>query len=128
MHIELWSSSPLLSGRHEFKFDDTLGAERHGDRAIESLRGRRRQHTSALAQSRQDFRASNDLCDVRRPDFLLTFAYEYKIHRQLATRATNRMHCGKKRSLRSFRIDGATANQDFSETGVVNEGGSERRG
>src|SRR5262245_11368668 len=102
MYIELWSAAPFFAGRDQFEFDDTFGAERHGDRAIESLRRRWRENAGALAQCGQNLGTPHDLSDVRRSNFLFAFTHKNEIHRQLAARATDRMDGREKGGLRSL--------------------------
>src|SRR5882757_9040908 len=69
----------------------------------------------------------HDLMEVRRADFLFTFAYENEIDGEFAACAANGVKGGEERSFRTFLVYGAAADDYFAETGLVDERGAPRR-
>src|ERR1700681_2861083 len=67
----------------------------------------------------------HDLRKVRRTDFFFAFRREYEVHRNLAPGAANRVQRRQKRSLGTFLIDRATADQNFSKIGYIHHRGLE---
>ena len=69
----------------------------------------------------------DELTDVRRTDLLLPFRDHDQVHRHLLAGAADRVQRREERGLRSLLIDGAAADDDLAEIGLVDEARLERR-
>ncbi len=69
----------------------------------------------------------HDLPEMRRPDFLFAFCDQDKIDRHFLARSFHRVERGEEGRLRSLLVDRSTADHDFSQPGLVNDGGVSRR-
>ena len=51
VQIFFWSAAPFFAAGNQFEFDDAFGAEKHGDHAVELLRGIRHVDAGAFFQA-----------------------------------------------------------------------------
>src|SRR5579884_1356825 len=127
MNVFRRPSAPTLAARDQLELDYAFRSEAHGDDPVEVLRCGRHEDADRFSERCFYFGPMHELADVRGSDFFFTFGNEHEIHRQFFAGAANRMQGGEKRRLGTFLIDGAAADDDFSEAGSVDEASLERR-
>src|SRR5262249_27011077 len=102
-------------------------AEKSGDSAVEILRGERHEDADGFPEGFEDFGLTNYLREMRGTDFLFALGDKNKIHWNFLPGATNSVERGEERCFRSFLIDGAAADQDFSDALPIHDGRIEWR-
>ena len=125
--VLLRPAAPELTARGQLELDDALGAERDRDAAVGLLLGRGHEDARAARQGGLDLRPSDDLGKVRRADLLFPFGHEHEVDRGLHARAAEGVERRQERGLRTLLVDGAAADDDFSEPGLVDDRGLPRR-
>src|SRR5882762_7217700 len=119
MDVVTRSASPTLAAASHFKFHDSLCAQTHTHSSIEALCSGGHEDTSAFSQGSLHFRPTDDLCKMRRADFLFSFCHQHQIHRQLPPRSADGMQGCENGRLRTFLVHGAAPDDDTSKAWLI---------
>ena len=125
--VLLRAAAPACAARNQLEFYDAFRAEGHGYFAVQALRRIRHEDGSAFFQGSGDFGFAHDLGKMRGADFFFAFGDKNKIYGHLLSRAAHGVQCGEERGLGAFLVDGATADNDFAEAGLIDQRGVEWR-
>ena len=82
---------------------------------------------SVFLERGDHFRTTHELWNVRRADFFFTLGDHHEVDRQLAPGALNRVKSGEKDGLRTLLVDRTATDDNFAETGLVDNCGIKRR-
>src|SRR6266404_657406 len=127
VHVFARAAAPLFAAGDELELDNTFGAEKLRDFAVEALRRKGHEDAVALFKGGENIGAMDDLREMRGADFFFAFGDEYEIYRELAACAANGVKGGEESGFWTFLINGAAADDDLAESRLVDQRGVPRR-